>query len=100
MEDYEKIAAVAHALSDPIRVEMLQMLSRQDDICACHFQTALGLSQSKASYHLRILVDTGVIRRESRGTWSHYSLGDPKGLRRLLAALRIGGAAVVDPEKD
>jgi ArsR family transcriptional regulator len=87
MVDIKLIASVAHALSDPIRVEIVEMLRRQNDVCACHIQEGLNLSQSKASYHLKILVDAGLLRRETRGTWSHYSLVDAARTERLLDVL-------------
>jgi len=63
---------------------------------------AFGESQSKISYHLKQLLDVGLIERRSHGTWAYYSLtGDisrwarggmpqapePSGIARDLAAL-------------
>ncbi len=88
MDETKKMAAVAHALSDPTRLEIVEMIKRQNDICACHIQAGLNLSQPKASYHVKILVDAGLVRRSVRGTWSHYSLVDAGRVERLLDALR------------
>ncbi len=65
------------ALSDPARVrivEMLASLGDQEDLCVCDFEEPLGLSQATVSHHLRKLLEAGLIERERRGTWSHYSL--------------------------
>jgi len=88
MTDNDKIAVIAHALSDPIRLAMIAMLRGQADVCACEFQAQLALSQSKASYHLKILVDAGLITRTIRGTWSHYSLADKPAVADLWTAFR------------
>ncbi|MBG9317409.1 ArsR family transcriptional regulator [Corynebacterium diphtheriae] len=32
------------------------------------------LQQPTVSHHLRVLVDTGLLQREKRGNWVHYSL--------------------------
>jgi len=43
------------------------------------------LGQSKVSYHLRILVEAGIVFRETHGTWSHYSLRGRGVMDRLRA---------------
>ncbi len=50
-----------------------------------------GLAQSKASYHLRVLREAGLVREERRGKWSFYTL-DAESARGLLAELaaRLG----------
>lgn len=68
------ISKVANALSDPIRLQIIYLLGQQEDICTCEFQELLDLPQSKASYHLKILMDTGIIERKVIGNWRHYSL--------------------------
>jgi ArsR family transcriptional regulator len=45
-----------------------------EGICVCEFQEQFGLAQSKASYHLRVLKDAGLVREQTRGKWSFYSL--------------------------
>lgn len=34
------------------------------------------MTQSKLSYHLKILLDAGLIVKETKGTWSYYDLND------------------------
>ncbi len=88
------LARAAGALSDPVRVQMLHLLSQREDLCTCEFEELLGLSQSKVSYHLNVLLQAGLVRRESRGTWSHYRLRHPDVLHQVRAVLgeqeRIG----------
>ncbi len=59
-------------------------LIQREDLCTCEVEEILGLARSRASYRLRVLVDAGILARESRGTWSHYRLRD----RRLLDRFR------------
>ncbi len=73
-EESRSLAALANALSDPIRVQIVHLLSQERDICTCEFEALLGLGQSKVSYHLKILLEAGVVSRTIHGTWSHYSL--------------------------
>ena len=43
-------------------------------VCVCEFTAAFDLPQQNVSYHLKQLVDAGVIVRERRGRYSYYSL--------------------------
>ena len=59
-------------------------------ICVCEFQEQFGLAQSKASYHLRVLKDAGLVTEETRGKWSFYAVDG----ERVAEALRDLGAVV------
>jgi ArsR family transcriptional regulator len=67
---------VFKALSDRHRLKIVNLLlrAREDAVCVCEIQPALGLSQGTVSYHLKQLVEAGLIERETRGTFSYYSL--------------------------
>lgn len=84
-----KLAAIAKAFSDPIRVQIIRLLEQRPDLCTCEFEELLGLSQSKISYHLKILHAAGIVTRETFGTWSHYSLCK-QGLLSQIEALNKG----------
>ncbi len=43
-------------------------------VCVCEFTRALDLPQQNVSYHLKQLVDAGVLLRERRGRFSYYTL--------------------------
>jgi ArsR family transcriptional regulator, arsenate/arsenite/antimonite-responsive transcriptional repressor len=81
------LEGVFHALADRHRVKMLNILARAgEDVCVCDFQAALGLKQATASYHLRQLVEAGLVERRTRGTYSYYRLvaGAFEGVAALL----------------
>jgi ArsR family transcriptional regulator len=64
-----------------------------EGICVCEFQEQFGLAQSKASYHLRVLKDAGLVTEETRGKWSFYAVDSD----RLAEALReLGGVVGLD----
>ena len=75
-EEAVELERLFQALADRNRVKVLNMLAQTDGdaICVCEFQDALGLKQSTVSYHLKQLVDAGVISREQRGRFAFYSL--------------------------
>jgi ArsR family transcriptional regulator len=66
------------AIADRHRLKILNMLvaARDEPICVCEFTAALDLAQPNVSYHLRQLVDAGIIERERRGRYSFYALVD------------------------
>ncbi len=81
--EVETIVNATKALSDPIRLQMLHLLSQREDLCTCEFEELLGLSQSKVSYHLNLLLQARFVTRENRGTWSHYRLRDSNMLNQV-----------------
>jgi ArsR family transcriptional regulator len=72
----DAIAEVFKALSDPTRVRLLRYLAESDagTACACHLPAALGVSQPTLSFHLRKLHDAGLVTREKRGRWVHWTV--------------------------
>lgn len=58
------------ALFDPIRVKVLQHRS----LCVCEIKEALGIAQSMASKHLRVLEDAYLVINIKDGLWVCYSL--------------------------
>jgi len=66
---------VMKALSDSNRVKMMKMLQNRP-LCVCEIKEALGVAQSTASKHLKILEDAGLVRSFKDGLWVNYSLAD------------------------
>jgi ArsR family transcriptional regulator len=70
-----EIAVAARALSDPFRVQILDVLKRHSgDVCQCELAPLFDISQPTLSHHLRKLHDAGLIEVERRGRWAYYSL--------------------------
>jgi ArsR family transcriptional regulator len=69
---------VMKALSDPNRVKMMKMLQKRP-LCVCEIKEALGVAQSTASKHLKILEDAELVRSFKDGLWVNYSLSDGSG---------------------
>lgn len=69
------LAEIFKALSDPTRVRLLAHIrsSEHGVACACHLPDSLGISQPTLSHHLKKLVDAGLVTREQRGRWAHYT---------------------------
>ena len=83
-----ELERVFKALADRYRVKMLNTLitAGGGEVCVCEFTEALPLKHSTVSYHLRQLVDAGVIMRERRGTYADYRLA-PGALDRVAGLI-------------
>jgi ArsR family transcriptional regulator len=71
---FKPYAAKFKALADEKRLQIMYELCQRGKTCVCDLQDVLGLPQSSLSYHLKILVESGLILRETQGTWSYYEL--------------------------
>ncbi len=70
-------STVFHALSDPIRLEIIAYL-RDGEKCVCEIVPHLNLIQPLVSRHLKILKDTGIVRFRKDGTKRMYSIVDQR----------------------
>lgn len=66
-----------HALSEPLRVKVLQIL-RSREICVCDLCNILNVSQSKLSFHLKNLKEANLVCGRQEGRWIYYSLNQPQ----------------------
>jgi ArsR family transcriptional regulator, arsenate/arsenite/antimonite-responsive transcriptional repressor len=85
--DMKEFIKVMKALSDPNRVKIVKMLQRRL-LCVCEIQSALGLAQSTASKHLKVLEEAGLITFAKDGQWVNYRLAD--GTASPYAASLLG----------
>ncbi|WP_088006450.1 ArsR/SmtB family transcription factor [Indiicoccus explosivorum] len=74
--EFEKYEAKFKALADRKRLQILHLLTKQKSICVCDLSPLIDMPQSKLSYHLKILLDAGLIVKETRGTWSYYGIDE------------------------
>ncbi len=70
---YRKFSLKFKALSDETRLRIVDMLSC-GEMCACDILQSFELSQSTLSYHMRILVETGIVNARKDGLWTRYSI--------------------------
>jgi ArsR family transcriptional regulator, arsenate/arsenite/antimonite-responsive transcriptional repressor len=68
-----KIVAGFHALSEPIRIRTIEYL-QQRELCVCELCELLGVSQSKLSFHLKVLKSAELVRTRQEGRWIYYRL--------------------------
>ena len=71
-----ELERVFKALADHHRVKILNRLlaAGGDAVCVCDLQELLHLKQPNVSYHLKQLLDAGIVEREKRGSYAYFSL--------------------------
>jgi ArsR family transcriptional regulator len=79
------------ALGDDVRLRIVALLSH-GELCVCHIEEALALTQPNASRHLGILRAAGIVSHRRRDKWVYYSLAKQsdddcaRHLKSLVAA--------------
>lgn len=72
---YKEFANIFKALSDETRLRVVDMLSCRE-MSAGDILSNFTLSQSTLSYHMKILIESGVVNARREGLWTKYSIND------------------------
>jgi ArsR family transcriptional regulator len=79
----ERIAEVAKALGDPIRLQLVDVLRKHaGKVCVCELTPLFEVSQPTVSHHLKVLRDAGIVDSERRGLWAYYYVR-PEGVEAI-----------------
>jgi ArsR family transcriptional regulator, arsenate/arsenite/antimonite-responsive transcriptional repressor len=79
------------ALGDETRLRIVALLAH-GELCVCHLEAALNLTQPTASRHLAVLRNAGVVDTRRDGSWVHYRLAaqpDPDCKQQLRTLVSI-----------
>src|SRR5438445_13324722 len=90
----EPVLRLFRALGDQTRLRIVALLAH-GELCVCHVQEALGLTQPNASRQLGILKNAGVVESRREGTWRSYKLAsqaDSHCAQQLQSLVRPFGA--------
>jgi len=86
-EPAARIAQVAKALGDPVRLQLVDVLRKHaGKVCVCELVPLFDLSQPTVSHHLKVLRDAGIVGSERQGLWAYYFV-IPDALEELSAWL-------------
>ena len=86
-EQAMRMAQVAKALGDPVRVQLVDVLRRHaGKVCVCELVPLFELSQPTVSHHLKVLRESGIVGSERQGLWAYYFV-IPDALEELSAWL-------------
>src|SRR6266540_2565963 len=83
----ERMAIVAKALGDPIRMQLVDVLRKHaGKVCVCELVPLFDLSQPTVSHHLKVLRDAGIVDSERQGLWVYYYV-NPEAVEELSSWL-------------
>ena len=83
----ERMAEVAKALGDPIRLQLVDVLRKHaGKVCVCELTPLFDIEQPTVSHHLKVLRAAGIVDSERRGLWAYYYVV-PNALKELRAWL-------------
>jgi ArsR family transcriptional regulator len=83
LEPAVRMAAVAKALGDPVRLQLVDVLRKHaGKVCVCELVALFDLSQPTVSHHLKVLREAGIVGSERRGLWAYYFV-IPDALKEL-----------------
>jgi DNA-binding transcriptional ArsR family regulator len=103
-EALAQVASYFQALSEPTRLQILNLL-RQSERSVGELAQLCGYSSANISRHLALLTQHGLVARESRGNSAIYTIADPSvyalcdlvcgNIARQFEKLAAGRAAFV-----
>ena len=85
-KDATKLATVFAALSDPVRLRLLSIVTAEGEVCSCNLEGPLAKSQPTISHHTKVLAEAGLIVGEKSGRWMWWR-AEPAALEALRQAL-------------
>jgi ArsR family transcriptional regulator len=85
--DAGRLAELAKALAEPLRVNVIDVLRRHGEpLCQCELVPLFDVPQSTLSHHIKKLADAGLVTVERRHKWAYYSISTD-ALKELTAWL-------------
>ncbi len=97
-------ARLFKSLADETRLKILWLLLAKEELCVCDIMGVLGITQSKASRHLRYLYHLGWVNDRREGVWMNYGLsvapGSPEDKQLKLLAEILGSRPEAQALKD
>ena len=70
-DELEKMSQINGALSDLNRLKIMLLLNEQH-MCVCMIKQIVKIPDSKLSYHLSVLRESGLIKGKRQGNWIIY----------------------------
>jgi len=85
-DERQERAELLRAMGHPLRLQILELLLN-DDACVKNIWSCLEIPQAKASQHLAILRNKGIVSARREGAMIRYCVSDPR-VKGIMEALR------------
>ena len=84
MFNNDELTRLLEAVSEPIRMQMVFLLTEHDRLNVGEIARQFHISRPAISHHLKVLKDAGIVRSEKSGQEVYYWIDS----QRIVAALR------------
>jgi ArsR family transcriptional regulator len=88
-----EIAKIFKAFGDETRLMALELL-QSGEKCACALLAKVFVGQSTLSHHMKILVESGIVRARKVGKWTYYSINQEASAKAIKTLIEITEVAV------
>lgn len=90
------------ALADETRLRVLRLLQELGELCVCDVEAGLDITQSRASRHLNLLRQVGLVADRREGSWVYYRIAEPLpgAAQASLGALRDATRSSAQVKRD
>ena len=85
------------ALGDKTRLQMLALIRQHGELCVCDLENVMEIGQSKASRHLRYLLNAGLLNDRRATVWIYYRVADD--LNAAQNAILDSAEKLISPER-
>lgn len=72
-KNYKEMEKIFKAFCDEKRLQVLAQL-QEGEKCLCNLLENIDLCQSSLSYHMKILVESGIVSSRQEGKWTHFKI--------------------------
>jgi ArsR family transcriptional regulator len=100
----KSVVRLFKSLADETRLKILWLLMAKEELCVCDIMGVLGITQSKASRHLRYLYHLGWVTDRREGVWMNYRLSvapdSPEAKQLKLLAELLSSRPEAQPLRD
>ena len=86
MQKYLENTKVFAAFFDETRLSILELL-RSGEKCASMLLEQVSVGQSTLSHHMKVLVESGIVKARKAHKWTYYSISD-QGKKRVMDMLK------------
>ncbi len=88
MDKYEVNSKIFKALSDNNRLKIIDLLSGGEK-CAYELLNHFDFKQPTLSHHMKVLMESGLVKARKEGTWSHYRLDYKRANQSVLFYMSV-----------
>lgn len=74
-DDLKQLATLLGLMADPTRLRIIAALDAAE-LCVCDLSTTVGISESAASHHLKLMRELAIVRTRRDGRRMYYALDD------------------------